>query len=175
MFLLVGGILEHEAIPGISTSNPIGQQRWWVSEGVASATEPVTVEIVESKLSYFLGVMREYYAEPEMISQLFKQVFCLRLSVCRSVCFSVCLSVCLSECWNNLPITCSMNGVGLHGLIHYVYIIITDILHDQRSFVEQFIAAKRPLSLVSRLTDQVTYHVIVTWYRCMYHTMLIVL
>ena len=56
--------------------------------------------------------------------------------------------------------------------VHYHY---TDILHDQRSFVEQLIAAKRPLSLVSRLTDQVTYHVIVTWYRCMYHTMLIVL
>ena len=73
-FLLVGGILEHQSIPGISTSNPIGQQRWRVLKGVAVKAKPVTVEAVVDKLNNLLTVLREACVEPVVIGQYFRQV-----------------------------------------------------------------------------------------------------
>ena len=66
----VPGLLEHEAIPGISTSRPIGSKKKTLGSGDAV----VTVETVLSEISSILDVLQENFVEPQITSQIIRQV-----------------------------------------------------------------------------------------------------
>ena len=64
----VPGLLEYEAIPGISNSRPIGSKR------CGSHDSLVTTETVTKELTSVLGVLEKNYVDPHTVGQIMKQV-----------------------------------------------------------------------------------------------------
>ena len=72
LFLLpysVPGLLEYEAIPGISNSRPIGSKR------CGSHDSMITTETVTKELTSVLGVLEKNYVDPHTVGQIMKQVW----------------------------------------------------------------------------------------------------
>lgn len=62
------GLLEYEAIPGISNSRPIGSKR------TGSHDLTVTTDRVIMELSNVLSVLEKNYVDPHTVGQVMKQV-----------------------------------------------------------------------------------------------------
>ena len=69
------GLLEYEAIPGISNSRPIGSKR------TGSHDVTVTTDRVTAELSGVLNVLEKNYVDPHTVQQIMKQV-CVCVCVC---------------------------------------------------------------------------------------------
>ena len=65
----VPGLLEYEAIPGISNSRPIGSKR------CGSHDSMITTETVTKELTSVLGMLEKNYVDPHTVGQIMKQVW----------------------------------------------------------------------------------------------------
>lgn len=65
--MIVPGMLEYESIPGVSSSKPFG--------GRTKAHADVTVKSITKMLSNFLAILNAHCVDPEIIKQVFRQLF----------------------------------------------------------------------------------------------------
>ncbi len=73
-FLSVPGLVEHESIPGITSSRPIG------SKGSAESHDSplISVEMVVKEINAMVMTLRQNYVDPEIVSQIIRQVHTIR-------------------------------------------------------------------------------------------------
>ena len=69
-FRTVPGLVEHESIPGITTSRPIGMKWFFKSCDRIS----VTVEMVIKEIDAMVTTLKQNYVDPELVSQIIRQV-----------------------------------------------------------------------------------------------------
>ena len=69
-FIVVPALMEHNSIPGITNTKPGGLRK--LLESVTKVR--VTVEDIESMLTEVLRALKTSFVEPNLISQIFKQV-----------------------------------------------------------------------------------------------------
>ncbi len=64
------GLVEHESIPGITSSRPIG------SKGSAESHDSplISVEMVVKEINAMVMTLRQNYVDPEIVSQIIRQV-----------------------------------------------------------------------------------------------------
>ena len=69
-FISVPGLVEHESIPGITSSRPIG------SKGSAESHDSplVSVDMVVKEINTMVMTLRQNYVDPEIVSQIIRQV-----------------------------------------------------------------------------------------------------
>ncbi|XP_078360518.1 unconventional myosin-Va-like [Oculina patagonica] len=65
--MIVPGMLEYESIPGVSSSKPFG--------GRSKAHADITVKSITKMLSNFLAILNAHCVDPEIIKQVFRQLF----------------------------------------------------------------------------------------------------
>ena len=70
LFISVPGLVEHESIPGITSSRPIG------SKGSAESHDSplVSVDMVVKEINTMVMTLRQNYVDPEIVSQIIRQV-----------------------------------------------------------------------------------------------------
>ena len=69
-FIVVPALMEHNSIPGITNTKPGGLRK--LLESVTKVR--ATVEDIESMLTEVLQALKTCFVEPNLISQIFKQV-----------------------------------------------------------------------------------------------------
>ena len=76
-FIVVPALMEHNSIPGITNTKPGGLRK--LLESVTKVR--ATVEDIESMLTEVLQALKTSFVEPNLISQIFKQVLYNNLTI----------------------------------------------------------------------------------------------
>lgn len=69
-------MLEHESLPGINdTTKPSGLRSSSFNTNDSKSNERYTIESLIKKLTEFLNILNSHGVDPEIVNQIFKQVY----------------------------------------------------------------------------------------------------
>ena len=120
ILILVPGLMEHDPLPGISTSANVGSIRKLL--GATASKRKVSVDDVENSLSNLTFVLRSRAVQPTIIGQLLKQVSSWPRTACCSV-VSIALSVLLLYCICIFFSQCS-DGIWTLDVLNVVSVVV---------------------------------------------------